>query len=268
MINKIKHIIVLCVFVFAQVPLVASADILAEAAARGTLHVGVSMFAPWTIKGENSELQGFEIDVARKLAADMGVTAEFKVYEWDEIISGLERGEIDVIAAGMAITPKRAMRISFSVPYDEWGATLVTNSAKTRNVESLSALNQSSTIMATVSETFAHEVSGHLFDKVDLRVFKTVAEAEKAVLDGTVHAYLVSGPEAYFFTLENPDVVDMPLAEPLASSRAAFAVPRGEQEWLNFLNAWVNAREADGWIKTAHHYWFRTIAWRNKETAK
>ena len=262
--HPITRRLLITLLALALTPINALADVLSEATERGTLRVGVSLFVPWTMQGADGNLKGFEVDVTRKLAADMGVTAEYKTYVWDEIIPALEKGEIDIIAAGIAITPQRALRVNFSRPYDTWGATLVTNTEKTQHIESLSALNASGTVMATVAETFAHEVSGHLFDQVDMKVFKTTDEAEAAVLSGEAIAYLVSSPEAYFFTLAHPGQVDMPLAEPLVESRAGFAVRKGEQEWLNFLNAWIEAREADNWIETAHHYWFKTVQWKDK----
>ena len=79
----------------------ASADALDEILERKTIRVGVSEFVPWTVRTETGELIGFEIDIANKIAEDMGVEAEFKVYEWDAIIPALEAGEIDVIAGGM-----------------------------------------------------------------------------------------------------------------------------------------------------------------------
>ena len=55
-----------------------------EAAARdlqdvlntGTLRVGVTLYAPWATRGADGDLVGFEVDVARQLAADMGVEAQ------------------------------------------------------------------------------------------------------------------------------------------------------------------------------------------------
>jgi len=36
---------------------------------------------------------------------------------------------------------------------------------------------------------------------------------------------------------------------------------KGEQEFLNFLNAWVVARQTDKWLGTTRDYWFKTIDW-------
>ena len=49
---------------------------------RGVLKVGLSTFVPWAMNDKNGELIGFEVDVARRLAEDMGVDVEFIPTKW------------------------------------------------------------------------------------------------------------------------------------------------------------------------------------------
>jgi polar amino acid transport system substrate-binding protein len=70
----------------------ALADGLTDILQRGSLRIGVSIFAPWTLENTAGELDGLEIEVGRRLAQSMGIELAFKVYVWDEIIDGLERG--------------------------------------------------------------------------------------------------------------------------------------------------------------------------------
>ncbi len=44
---------------------------------RGVLRVGMSTFVPWAMKDKTGKSIGFEIDVAARLAEDMGVKVEF-----------------------------------------------------------------------------------------------------------------------------------------------------------------------------------------------
>ncbi|MDD9998287.1 MAG: transporter substrate-binding domain-containing protein, partial [Rhodospirillaceae bacterium] len=56
---------------------------------RGVIKIGLSVFMPWSMRDRNGELIGFEIDVGRKLAEDMGVDVEFVPTSWDGIIPAL-----------------------------------------------------------------------------------------------------------------------------------------------------------------------------------
>ena len=49
----------------------------------GQLRIGVALYTPWTMRSKNGDLIGSEIDIAYRLAADMGVTAKLGVYEWE-----------------------------------------------------------------------------------------------------------------------------------------------------------------------------------------
>jgi len=82
-------------------------------------------FLPWAMKDKNGELVGFEIDVARRLAADMGVKVEFVPTKWAGIIPALLTGKFDVVIGGMGIQTKRALKVNFSIPYDYSGMALV-----------------------------------------------------------------------------------------------------------------------------------------------
>ena len=239
----------------------AVADVLDDILERGTIRFGVAEFVPWTMKSESGELIGFEIDVANKIAKDMGVKPEFKLYPWDEVIPALRSGKIDILTGGMSITPARALQVNFSRPLAESGVGLATNISMTKEIKRLEELNRAEITIAVVDSTLAHSVTQTLFDQAKIKVFANAVQAGEAVVDGEAHAYLASLTQAKFLAMNNSDKVDLPIAEPLLASKEALAIRKGEQELLNFLNAWVTARQADRWIATTRDYWFETLEW-------
>jgi len=255
----------LCALLLVSLSAAVHAGSLEDILERGTLRVGVSLFAPWTVETESGALVGFDIDVSKKIAADMGVEVEFKRYKWDDIIPGLEKGEIDVIAAGMAITPGRALRISFSQGYSDAGISLATNTPMTRQIGKLEQLNAEGIVIAVVKSTVSVGVAETLFDQAETRAFDSVAAAQQAVLNDEAHAYIGATPLPKFLSLQNPSKVDMPLQKPLLEFKTGLAVQQDEQELLNFLNAWITARTADKWISASHKFWFDSLDWRNKK---
>jgi polar amino acid transport system substrate-binding protein len=239
----------------------ASADALDEIIERGTIRVGVSEFAPWTIKTESGELVGFEIEVANRIARDMGGKAEFKVYEWDDLIPALQNGEIDIIAAGMAITPARALRIEFTRPTATSGVGIATNIAMTHHIEKLADLTDSDIIVAAVTGTMSYSIADIYFDKANVKAYATPALAEAEVLAGRAHVYLAGMPAARYLARKDSGKIDIPLDKPLLAHSEAIAVRRGEQGLMNFLNAWITAKQSDGWMDTTRGYWFETMGW-------
>ncbi len=257
------HALSLLILVF---PPLAAADVLSDILDRRTIRVGVAEFVPWTMKTESGELIGFEIEVARKIASDMGVTPKLTLYEFEKLIPALQQGEIDVIAGGMAITPRRALQVNFSQPLANSGISIATNKDKTKNVRSLKDLNDERFVITVVTDTLAHSVARTFFQQANIKVYPTSDLAQDEILEDRAHAYVASEPEINFLALMNVRKVDVPLSELIMASSEGLAVKKGEQELLNFLNAWVVARQADKWLGTTHDYWFETIDWVPKSS--
>jgi polar amino acid transport system substrate-binding protein len=229
----------------------------------GTLRVGISMAAPWALRRESGELAGFEVEVANKLAADMQVRLELVQYPFAGLVPALEAGEIDVIAAGLTITPERALHVNFSQAYASAGISLATNSTRTASVSRFEELDQETYKIAAVDDSVAAELVLRLLPQAELVLFASSDRASEALVAGDVDAYLEEEPVPTFLALEHHGTIDVPVARPLLQTHAAFAVNKGDPDFLAFLNAWITAREADTWLPTTHRYWFKSLAWRD-----
>ena len=80
------------------------------------LRVGVNAdFAPFEFQDENgsSEYQGFDMDLIRAVAKEMGYTADIQNINFDGLIPAMESGNIDIIASGMTINDTRKQQVDF-----------------------------------------------------------------------------------------------------------------------------------------------------------
>ena len=241
-----RHIVLALLAVSSAQP--AAARTLQQVLNEGTLRVGVVLATPWTLRQPDGELAGFEVDVAKQLAADMGVKPTLLVYDFNRLIPALESGEIDLIAAGFTITPDRALHVNFSQPYCDTGVALATNLQKTAAVKRFEDLDSDTYSIAAVDGSVAIDLAHRLIPHAQLRVFDTVAAASAALVDGTVDGYLEDEPIPTYLALENPSKIDVPLDKPLLASRAAFAVNKGDPDFLAYLNAWIVARDANAGV--------------------
>ena len=204
-------------------PLLADADVLSEILDRRTIRVGVAEFVPWTMKTQSGELIGFEIEIAEKIASDMGVRPEIVLYEFEKPIPALQQGEIDVIAGGMAIPPRRALHVNFSQPLANSGISIATNTNKTQNISALRHLNAENVVITVVADTLAHSVTRTFFGQATIKVYPTSDLAEKDILEDRAHAYVASVPEINFLALINKNKVDVPMSEPIMASSEGLA---------------------------------------------
>lgn len=121
-----------------------TADTLADIKRAGKLRVGVSRTVPWAFHSayDDGKLMGFEIDLGRKMARDLGVEVEFFVEPFHLLIPDLIAGRFDVIMSGMSITPERAMRVNFSNPYATSKLMLASSVAKSKGMNTPEAFNK------------------------------------------------------------------------------------------------------------------------------
>ena len=102
---------------------------------RGVLRVGFSSFVPWAMQDKNGEFVGFEIDVAKRLAKDLGVELQLVPTKWAGIIPALMAGKFDVIIGSMSVTPERNLKANFTVPYDYATIEVMANKEKTKGMK-------------------------------------------------------------------------------------------------------------------------------------
>ena len=249
--------------VLAALPTLAN-GLVADIRDRGTLRVGMSVFVPWAMLDKRGELVGFEIDVARKLAGDMGVDVEFVPTDWDGIIPALRAEEFDVIIGGMTITPERSRLVDFTAPYATSGQQMAASRRLAGDLTERSDFNRPGIAIACRRGAVSCEVAGAMFPKAELHRFDDDAGAFRDVVEGKAHAVVSSAPLPMFWAGDHPDAVVIALdGETLDRSEQGFALRRDEADALAFFNDWIRANTDSGWLGERHDYWFRNRpAWR------
>ncbi|AEK19376.1 extracellular solute-binding protein [Methanococcus maripaludis X1] len=91
----------------------------------GILTIGISPDLPPIsyLDGENPA--GFEIDLITEIAKRMGLTPEFKIYEFSSLLNAVENNKIDCAVALIAITPERENKVDFSRCYFKTYTTIL-----------------------------------------------------------------------------------------------------------------------------------------------
>ncbi len=150
----------------------AAAGVLETIKKRGAIRVAMSTFVPWAMRDKNGELIGYEIDVAKQLAEDMKVKAEFVPTAWDGIIPALLAGKFDVVIGGMSITPERNLTVNFTLPYANSGIHLVANKELAAGFKSLEDFNKPDVVLAVRRGATPATVAKRLMPKATLRTVR------------------------------------------------------------------------------------------------
>jgi polar amino acid transport system substrate-binding protein len=236
-------------------------SVIEEVQDRGTLRVALGLFEPWSACDADGELIGFEIDVATKVAEDMGVEIEFARTNWNYIIPALIAEEFDVIISGMTILPSRNLKVNFTAPYNSSGVYLVANTEKAADLDTLADFNSPDIMLATRRGASSINFLENAFPEAMLLLFDTDNEVLQAVVDGEAHAAAAFATTRTTWVEAHPETLHLPFEEPFASEIGAMAVRKGDLDALNFFNGWIAINTANGWLEQRSQYWFETREW-------
>ncbi|SDW96729.1 amino acid ABC transporter substrate-binding protein, PAAT family [Ruegeria halocynthiae] len=229
----------------------------------GVVRVGLSLFVPWSMRDKNGDLIGFELDVGRKLAEDMGVEVEFVPTAWDGIIPALVSGNFDVIISGMSVTAQRNLTINFTDPYAYSGMAIYGNKEL---IEGMTAedLNSPDVTFAARRGATPATVIAKAFPDATLLLFDEDGASRQEVLNGNAHATMASQPTPNRDVAQYPDVLRLFDGELFDPRGEAFGLRKGDPDAMNFFNNWIAQNWRSGWLKERHDYWFATEEWADQ----
>ncbi len=231
---------------------------------RGALRVGMSTFVPWAMKDKKGKLIGFEIDVATRLAKDMGVQVEFVPTKWAGIIPALLTGKFDVVIGGMGITPTRNLKVNFTKPYDYSGMSMAANKKLAAGFSSIEDFNRPEVVLTARLGATPVDAAKRFMPKAELRLFDDEAQIYQEVINGRAHAVVASAPTPAFQVVKYPDKLFLPLEENFTKEPIGFAVRKGDFDTLSYFNNWIMVVGSEGWLKERKNYWFRTKDWESR----
>ena len=240
---------------------IAKASALEEILKRGKLRVGLEAgYQPFEMQDEKGNIVGFDVDMAYELGkAIFGKGGEKKVEiintAWDGIIPALMTHKFDIIMAGMTVLQSRNLKINFCEPYYYIGQTLLINKKDEGKYKNYKDLNKKGIIVTSKLGVTGAFTAEKLMPKAELRLFKTEAEGALQVANGLADAYIYDEPQVRVFAAKYKDTT-MGLFEPLTYEPLAWAVRKGDPDFINFLNNFLHQVRGDGRWDKLKQKWF------------
>ena len=234
---------------FLVLPNLASASTLDEIMKSGTLKVGTTGdFPGWSFMNpETSEYEGYDIDVAMKLAEDMGVEVEFVATDWKNLVSGVVANKYHMTSSA-SITAKRAITAGYSNSYYGTGTVAMVLSKNKDKISSWDQIiNINYSVAVTLGTVFENEATKS-FPDAKLIAVEAPAREYQEVLSGRADVSLTSKVDAMKLVQLYPELSIVNLDEPKNAKLFAILLPRGDQEWINFVNHWIADQKNKGFF--------------------
>ena len=220
----------------------ASADVvyrtLDEIKSSGTINIGVfSDKNPFGYVDENGEYQGYDVYCARRIGEDLGVEVNFVSTEAANRVEYLATGKVDIILANFTVTPERAEKVDFALPYMNVALGVV--SPDSRVITDLSELTADDQVIV-ISGTTAEDYLIKNNPEIRLQKYDTYANAKNALENGNAVAWANDNTEVIAYALQNEGyTVGIPSLG--SQDTIAPAVSKGNETLLNWINDEIKA---------------------------
>jgi polar amino acid transport system substrate-binding protein len=209
---------------------------------------------------QTGEIKGFWIDMARKMAADLGVQVQFIDSDWDGLIPGLESGKFDIVLAQMAITSKRALAVDFAKPWEAVGLSAVVPADST--CVTIQCLNSPDKTISTEIGSVDQDVRKAVFPAAQETANKGHNDGFLQVMSHRSDAFLTDNVSAASFAQEHKgavkvvwDGVTQPFLEAFPGGPA---LPKGSLDFARWVDTWLQEQINNG---TYESLYVKDIGW-------
>ena len=213
---------------------------------RGTLRIATEpTFRPFESVDANGQLVGFDIDLARALAKDLGVEAEFVTVDWNSIIPTLTSRKADLIMSGMTITEERKRTVDYSEPYFHTVTCLLVSQARAPGVTSVAELNAKDRKIVVKEGTTGHFAAEKECPDAEIIAVATENDAAREVALGRADAFLYDLWSIRKHNRNHPDATYV-IATPVTKEPYGIALRKGDPTTRDWLDRTLRAMRADG----------------------
>ena len=216
----------------------------------GEIRVGTtSDWDPMSMKDPaTNKYKGFDIDVMRELAKDMGVKIKFVPAEWKTIVAGITADRYD-ISTSVTKTPKRAEVAGFTETYYKYGTVPLVLRKNSKKFSTWKSLNNKDVTIATTLGTSQKEKAKEFFPKSKLKSVEAPARDFQEVLAGRADGNITSSTEANKLVIKYPQLIIVNDGEKNPAF-LAMMVPKKDKAWNNYVSKWIKEKKASGFFET------------------
>ncbi len=188
-------------------------------------------------------LTGAMVDIAKAVAAEAGFPVEMQVNSFSALIPSLTARKIDIIAAAMLKTPKRAEVVDFSDPVYAYGGAIVAPTAAAAQFDSLEDL-RGLKVGAQVGTRFVDQLTAAGIE--NMKTYDSLADILRDLRLGRLDVAYGDEPIiSYYLRVTNNDTLaKAPRYRPTELEEVGLIVRKGDTELLNRLNTAIGSIKA------------------------
>lgn len=220
---------------------------MAELAEAGAMTVGTKFDQPgFGLQGLDSELEGFDVEVAKIIAGALGIDAD--AIEWYETTSAireeaLEDGTVDMVVATYTINEERAQRITFAGPYYTAGQQIMVMSDNDEITGPEAFTDNPDLLVCSVTgSTPSENIREYLTSDDQLVLFEDYSQCADALSNGQVNAVTTDNVILLGFASASEGEFKL-VGEQFTEEPYGIGVPKGDVAFCEFINQTLQDNE-------------------------
>lgn len=239
------------------VPLRSGQSHLDRVRERGVLRVGINDDnLPYAFRNESGGLVGLDVEMAHRLARDLGATLEFVPFDRDGLARQLAEDHFDIAMSGLIGTVERSHAMRLSEPYLQATFSLVVRDHRARELDTYREIVHVPSLRVGVltESQFAQTI------RLELPQAEIIAVASIRAFFEAEHdldALLISAEAGAAWTFLYPDFqVVVPTRRPVSMS-LVYALPERDEEFAEFVDFWISIQRGMKVVDDLYAYWIR-----------
>jgi len=238
--SKVK-IVMLIFFFFVSAMNIFSDSALDKILSSGKIVIGTSAdYPPYEfhlMNDKDGELVGIDIDIANFIGKELGVKVEIRNIVFHKLFNELEKGNADLLIAGLNPTEKRKLYADFSIIYYTALQNMVIKKSDRKKIICLKDLRGRT--VGTQSGSIQSEMAPSRVPGAKFMYFNSIDELISGLKSGLLDAVILEKPVADSYVSRNKNLMSVKcinsgkFEEPLGS---AIAVKKGDYKLLKKIN--------------------------------
>ena len=218
---------------------------------KGKIIVGASLpFDPMLYYAPSGEMIGFEADMIKEIAKELGLNVEIVDVSWEDLFSNLQNKRFDLIMSGITITSDRMEDMIFSDPYLNAGQVMIVRSDNS----DITGPEQLKGKKVSVQEgTTCEEAALKYVEKEDVMAYPKLPIALEHFLNGESDSMIVDYPIAVVIVKNNPNLKI--IHGQLTAEYYGLATWKGNDALMEKVNTVIKLLKRDGRLEEIEKRW-------------
>lgn len=216
---------------------------------------------PLNMTTKDGQIIGIEADLARYFANGMGVKLTLKPMRFNELLTALGKGQVDMVLSGMTITPQRNISVAFAGPYFASGKSVLTKQSKVELVDEIEKMNSPDKTLVALKGSTSQTFVEKLMPKAKLVLSEDYDKAVAIIKNDGAIAMVADYPICFLSVQRYPEAGLATLTKPISYEPIGVALPANDLLLLNWVQNVLNFLERTGELESLNQRWFKDTSW-------